>query len=111
ELEEDRVGERRALAEQAARHRDGRVRAAGAGGAEQGGESDASQVVLAEDVLHGAAGDDRLDHRGDEEAEGERPEHLPEHEEGHLQRIPDGAGDPSHGWIYTAVRNVIRYRM
>ena len=54
ELEDDRVSEVRSLSEQAAGHRDRRIRAARARGTGEGREGDSAKVGSAEDPDHGA---------------------------------------------------------
>jgi hypothetical protein len=61
-----------------------------------------AEVVLAEDRDDRLLRDDRLHDRGDEEAEGKRPEDLPEHEEGHLQRLPDRVDHEHDGYAFTS---------
>src|SRR5205823_8092997 len=104
ELEQDRVGEGRAFAKQAATDRDRGIGAARARGPEQGGERDPAEVVPAQDPGDRLPGDERLDHGGDQKAEDERPEDLPEHEKGHLERFPDCVDDARHWRIYTRHR-------
>src|SRR5713226_2304286 len=96
ELEQDGVDEGRSPAKEPAGDGDRGVGAAGAGGAEERRERYAAKVVLAERTDDRLLGDDRLHDRGDDEAKRERPQDLPEHEEGHLQRLPDGL-ENKHG--------------
>src|SRR5207253_261751 len=101
ELEEDGVTEGRSFPEQPAGHRDGSVRAARACGAEHSREADPAKIVCAEGSDHGFSGDERLDNCGDQEAEGEGPQDLPEHEKSHLKGFPDCIDDANHWRIYT----------
>src|SRR4029077_2749333 len=101
ELEEDCVGEGRAPAEQSACYGDGRIGAARARCAEEGREGDPAEVVPAQGADDRLLGDDGLHDRGDDEAERERPEDLPEHEEGHLERLADCVEDKHDSYAFT----------
>ncbi len=89
ELEDDRVDEAGPSPEERPGHGNSRVRAGRARRAEAAGEDETLEVGLPECARHSALRNDRLDHGREQEAEGERPEDLPEHEERDLQGVQD----------------------
>src|SRR5205823_1791819 len=93
ELEDDRVDETRSSAEERSGHRNRRIRAGRARSAEATSQDEAFQVRSAQRAGHRPLRNDGLDHGREQEAESERPEDLPEHEEGELQCMHDRVDD------------------
>src|SRR3989454_3878251 len=91
ELEDDRVDETGSSAEESPGHRNRRIRAGRARSAQAACEKETLQVGSAQRAGHGPLRNDCLDHCREQEAKGEWPEDLPEHEEGELQRVQDRA--------------------
>ena len=87
--EDHRTREVRALGEERLRHRRGGVRAAGRHHAVSRRPRDRGRTVVAKLRPHLVLRDERLDRAGQREAEHQRPEGLPEHEETLAKAAPD----------------------
>src|SRR5712692_1349130 len=61
-----------------------------------------ARVALPDRANDRLLGDDGLDDTRDDEPERKRPEDLPEHEEGHLQRLPNRVEDEHDGYACTS---------
>src|SRR5207249_3334951 len=82
----DEIG---ALLEERLGHGRGRVGATGRHHSEDAGPGHGCRAVIAHDALHLLLGNERLHRTRETEAEDQRPERLPEHEEALAQAVPD----------------------
>ena len=96
ELEDDRVRKGRALAEQGPADRDRRVGARRRRGAEERRQGHRPRAAAAEHPRDRLLGDEGLHGRREEESEGERPQHRPEHGEREAQRVAGVSQNEAH---------------
>ena len=99
EHEDHRGDEVGALLEQRLAHRGRRVGARRRHHAQPARARDGARAMVAHDPFHLLARRERLDRARQREAEDQRPERLPEHEEALAQAVPDVASSGATKWV------------